>query len=77
MYVWRRGIALRLPTSPSDKENPLNPHPLVLEMVWTKLAPTASVARRWIVEGCVLVNGEKVTSIDLEIHAHDTVEVIR
>ena len=55
----------------------MNPYSLVLWMEMTKLAPTTSVARRWIVEGFVFVNGERVTNIDREIHAHDTVEVIK
>lgn len=55
----------------------LNSCPLPLWMEMTKLAPNTSVARRWVVEGCVFVNGERVTNISREIHTHDTVEVIK
>lgn len=51
--------------------------PLDAWMKVTKLAPTTSIARRLIVEGCVFVNGERVTSIAREIGPFDTVEVIK
>lgn len=55
----------------------MHSYPLPLWMEMTKLAPNTSVARRWVVEGYVFVNGERVTNIDLEILPQYTVEVIK
>jgi len=58
-------------------KNPMDSYPLPLWMEMIKLAPNTSIARRWIVEGSVFVNGERATSIAQEVQTHDTVEVIK
>jgi len=58
-------------------KNPTDSCPLPLWMEKAGLAPNTSVARRWIIEGSVFVNGKRTTSIAQEIQTDDTVEVIK